>query len=1503
MSLTSSLGRATIASASTTRILLLPMDNIARVDYEACVTALRRLGSVIPMSALTYHAPSKDTPFKTVNWRRGQMLFEFIDGSVPAEEADSSQLALSPIGVSKQETDVIANQFDDVLPPVPMVASPSTLTLNYDWDELHVYAKIMGVICICHAPTANMEIVKQQFQDVRAQLLHPGGPFIYKCYAFECDATHKQADPRENWSFIPSPDADTVNPSSDNDDGQAHVDFFLQTCLYQLASGLLDNFEASIKKLPPHADLKSPLEAASTVLDGGLVSSQGSNSSEQYARAKKLRPGRQKKYVGDYCLLATDATTALKHFKAAVDACKSAGDSIWHAGAVEGQAACYAMLEQEKEISAPMFLETVVDLYEETLLLLSRVPYASVLSIEASFKLARYLMQWDRKCEAQEVLMRMYALKMDCSAHDQISLAVEAAILCHQLGFKRKYGFFLVQAAGLYRELHQSASCHALLRMASAVFRLDGFSKSVLGPEPTDDDDPSSSALDSSDLRLWSRLLLDSSLCDPLAYRRKLEEMQPAKRRERGWRVGRWVAVQKSVLEHLVFSAKQMQDDILTASCTSYLLRTLYPWLDQVYQISIVRDLWSCTRLLPLNISTIDMTGLPVVHSLRPVEASAELAPWVDPPGGADAEDRDTEEGVGQEDQQLAGMGSCARIRRAEAALHGDVFLSRPDEDPRSQPAKKLKFVASEPMDVEVLLSNPLAVPLQVQHLSLSTSGIAFEAFPVSFTLQPGTVGQRVLLSGIPLEEGTLKVEGLHIRIFNTMWHHPVTAHGEGIRPDYADGDSSTYFIKPPSTNQGRVDVRAIEILPPLPKLNLAYSVSGNLASSFLLGEEREAQLVLHNVGPLPVENLDLYVEQQFVAMSAHSQAVYYMQPDELAEIKRNTQAKLPAATPSKKSLFSPGGRTDAIAGTPMRKTTDRAEMTPSMRRRFSSIDDPAASPSAGTSAPLTSPPAPKPTTITRRLVTFDPEALKSQLPLKPGGILSLTIKIIAHVDCCGAKFTISYGAPSSRMFRCLEYPVAWKVQQGLQLNHLHVYHFITPTSSSTRLSPASHTGPSALSLTSSSTSSSSAITGGHLADELGMMTAGDCMLILELTNSSSTTHFRLTCTVNGKPYKTHSLLIDKQSEKRLILPLPRISFGSHVDDEYLRRLAHSIAEDSSTAPASWSSDSTFVRLLARFHERVKLTWTSSEESHGSLVGMGAQTGQASVEITPMHLYRLLPDPIDFQTELAVIDPPGERDQSPDVGSPVFLSPKLNPSASPSGGVTAREPLPVLSSGTRALVGSFHRLTVRMVNQTANDLGALELTVRPFQESVNGQLDTQLQHKMLLVGTLTKRFDHAAPGALLEHSILVCFTSVGRFNFQIVAKQQHQRTQQASSVVKSSFPAASSSLDPFSILGSIAAAASAVMPAPVHSTSTVRRRSVVQATDAEAAAAASATNVSRDFGVAGGYQLDLNSDDDEDEVENFVSFSAMSRPTVTPKQLVYRCPHVLVVQAAAAAGV
>lgn len=99
------------------------------------------------------------------------------------------------------------------------------------------------------------------------------------------------------------------------------------------------------------------------------------------------------------------------------------------------------------------------------------------------------------------------------------------------------------------------------------------------------------------------------------------------------------------------------------------------------------------------------MDGLPVIQWLRPRESAEERHVWVDPSPAPDPDTNTDSAQQGQsegakaeadaEEQEVGAVGSCKRMRRAQAASEGDVFLARPDREHGKQPARKVSDTTS----------------------------------------------------------------------------------------------------------------------------------------------------------------------------------------------------------------------------------------------------------------------------------------------------------------------------------------------------------------------------------------------------------------------------------------------------------------------------------------------------------------------------------------------------------------------------------------------------------------------------------------------------------------------------------------------------------------------------------------------------------------------------------------------------------------------------------------
>jgi hypothetical protein len=117
---------------------------------------------------------------------------------------------------------------------------------------------------------------------------------VNSCYAFE--PLESQADSLERDELIMFPNQDA-----------AKLRFYLSTCINDITSLLIEDFEAYIRNLKPNAPLSTPLQPNQS-------SSSAPNDGDASAKVKKLRAARREKHIGDYCLLAGTPQDALLQY-------------------------------------------------------------------------------------------------------------------------------------------------------------------------------------------------------------------------------------------------------------------------------------------------------------------------------------------------------------------------------------------------------------------------------------------------------------------------------------------------------------------------------------------------------------------------------------------------------------------------------------------------------------------------------------------------------------------------------------------------------------------------------------------------------------------------------------------------------------------------------------------------------------------------------------------------------------------------------------------------------------------------------------------------------------------------------------------------------------------------------------------------------------------------------------------------------------------------------------
>ncbi|KAI0273777.1 TRAPP II complex [Gloeopeniophorella convolvens] len=202
--------------------------------------------------------------------------------------------------------------------------------------------------------------------------------------------------------------------------------------------------------------------------------------------------------------------------------------------------------------------------------------------------------------------------------------------------------------------------------------------------------------------------------------------------------------------------------------------------------------------------------------------------------------------------------------------------------DPRKPLAARGKtlVVKDEPLEFVVTLRNPFVFDLELQNLSLSTSGVAFDTRPVSVTI-PANSLHPVALLGKPLVDGTLVIKGCHVQApggASREFLLPLSTteeeerrsrrrsaiacefgrskyQGLDLRPGKA-GKRSSVLVSASSSNRSVPKYLECTVVPEQPLLRIRWSSLTHGAVMLYNGEQSTLRLTLENVSDLPIDFL-----------------------------------------------------------------------------------------------------------------------------------------------------------------------------------------------------------------------------------------------------------------------------------------------------------------------------------------------------------------------------------------------------------------------------------------------------------------------------------------------------------------------------------------------------------------------------------------------------------------------------------------------------------------------
>lgn len=111
------------------------------------------------------------------------------------------------------------------------------------------------------------------------------------------------------------------------------------------------------------------------------------------------------------------------------------------------------------------------------------------------------------------------------------------------------------------------------------------------------------------------------------------------------------------------------------------------------------------------------------------------------------------------------------------------VFIYNPYEKTSGTQKEEVLLIVGEIAYFDITLANPFSFELDVQSITLNTSGISFKSIPSDIIIPAATRAHIVRLSGIAQEVGKLNIHGCHIRMLGGCIEEDIVHISELLRP------------------------------------------------------------------------------------------------------------------------------------------------------------------------------------------------------------------------------------------------------------------------------------------------------------------------------------------------------------------------------------------------------------------------------------------------------------------------------------------------------------------------------------------------------------------------------------------------------------------------------------------------------------------------------------------------------------------------------------------------
>ncbi|CEI93174.1 hypothetical protein RMCBS344292_07414 [Rhizopus microsporus] len=555
---------------------------------------------------------------------------------------------------------------------------------------------------------------------------------VTRCFAF--DPIENQADNAKGLIMIPN---------------VGNMVFYMSTMMNDFANEVLAEFSVIANRIQSLEIIETP---AFSQLSARSKYLQRRNSVSMTENLRKRTPGRIRKLLADFYLLAGQLPDAIHHFEQAIDMAKMTDDYLWLASAAEGRVCATILLEYVQmdagyrvaitnyaHIRLSAGLPSLV--YAECCLRIARFLATCYLNLGWNEQTLSLLIQqklWNT--DPTEVWKRWPSVVGGVSRHsigqwitktweanisemaqlDQIHITMSMATLHKCIGYQRKAAWLMYDSVNRMipfimqhrrTRLLKGGIMHdtGIMNILKQVCETYGVGEALQkGEKP-----PSSNSI-----RGRTSAFKDQLVCG-------------------------WPQLQVNILKQCINMSEILLDSQSQMYYTAILLKNFYQHISKPDQIrlatSIQTMVTSTTKKKASSDIMISYWGVNIVSSIEPKKPIARRALHTH---------------IVQHDtfNQQAGERDFA-----------DPFIYNPFTHKKTT-EHKVNLIKNELCEFKVVLFNPFGFDLELRSIVLSTSGVAFQGIPSAISI-PANTTTSILLAGIPEETGTLIVKGCKVQI------------------------------------------------------------------------------------------------------------------------------------------------------------------------------------------------------------------------------------------------------------------------------------------------------------------------------------------------------------------------------------------------------------------------------------------------------------------------------------------------------------------------------------------------------------------------------------------------------------------------------------------------------------------------------------------------------------------------------------------------------------------